>query len=250
MRRNIILACHLRHDRAGRIGFRHQSSLGLVTPATPTPHPHPDIDPATYPRSFNYMANHICDSTSRMWASSCRSSRALQGGGGEPLTPVWQSAGKDQQPLPARRTDRGARDMKYTDVAATYDKLFKDNASAQIWENINDGEPLTIVKTLEHFVTSGDVLDIGAGVGHYSIYLASRGFNVLATDISSVAIERLEARAKAKGVSIHTRFHDIADQELEHEFDVIICAAVLHHLRTDDALSVINKIQDHTKPMG
>jgi len=140
--------------------------------------------------------------------------------------------------------------MKYTDVAATYDKLFKDNASAQIWENINDGEPLTIVKTLEHFVTSGDVLDIGAGVGHYSIYLASRGFNVLATDISAVAIERFEARAKAKGVSIHTRFHDIADQELEHEFDVIICAAVLHHLRTDDALSVINKIQDHTKPMG
>ena len=91
--------------------------------------------------------------------------------------------------------------MKYTDVATTYDKLFKDKTSAQIWENMNNGEPLTIVKTLEHFVTSGDVLDIGAGVGHNSIYLASRGFNVLATDISTVAIERLEAKAKTKGVS-------------------------------------------------
>jgi hypothetical protein len=32
------------------------------------------------------MVNHICGSTSRMWATSCRSIRALQGGGGEPLT--------------------------------------------------------------------------------------------------------------------------------------------------------------------
>src|SRR6516162_1485173 len=86
LRRDIILARHLGDDRAGRIGFRHHSSLGLVTPATPTPRTHLDIDPATYPRSFNHMVNHICGSTSRMRATSCRSSRALQGGGGEPLT--------------------------------------------------------------------------------------------------------------------------------------------------------------------
>jgi 2-polyprenyl-3-methyl-5-hydroxy-6-metoxy-1,4-benzoquinol methylase len=139
--------------------------------------------------------------------------------------------------------------MKYTDVAETYDKLFKDNASPQIWENV-DRRPIPLIEALENFVTSGDVLDIGAGVGHNSVYLASRGFNVLATDISAVAIERLGARAKARAVSIRTRIHDIADEELENDFDVIICTDVLHHLQTDDALSVIKKIQEHTKPLG
>src|SRR5580700_9648625 len=72
--------------RTSSFGFRHHSSLGLVTPATPTPRPNLEIDPAACLRRFDYMVNHICDSTSRMWATSCRSSRALQGGGGEPLT--------------------------------------------------------------------------------------------------------------------------------------------------------------------
>src|ERR1700692_3317686 len=46
---------YLRHDCAGRIGFRDHSSLGLVTPATPTPRPHPDIDPARFePRPGKY----------------------------------------------------------------------------------------------------------------------------------------------------------------------------------------------------
>ena len=45
-----------------------------------------DIDTASRPRSFNHIVDHICDSTSRMWATSCRSLRALQGGVRGPLT--------------------------------------------------------------------------------------------------------------------------------------------------------------------
>jgi 2-polyprenyl-3-methyl-5-hydroxy-6-metoxy-1,4-benzoquinol methylase len=140
--------------------------------------------------------------------------------------------------------------MKYNDVAEAYDKLFKDDVSAQSWEGWNRGGPMPLVKELENFIASGDVLDIGAGLGHNCVYLAGRGFNVLATDISAVAIERIEAKARTKNVSLRTAIHDIADDELENDFDVIICAAVLHHLYTEDALSVIQKIQRHTKPMG
>jgi transposase len=86
LRRDVVPARHLRHDRPGRIGFRRNPSLGLVTPATPTPHPDPDIDPAPWLRRFNYMVDHICDSTSRMWPASSWSSRVLQGGAGGPLT--------------------------------------------------------------------------------------------------------------------------------------------------------------------
>jgi 2-polyprenyl-3-methyl-5-hydroxy-6-metoxy-1,4-benzoquinol methylase len=150
--------------------------------------------------------------------------------------------------LPEART--GVTEMKYQDVAQTYDNLFKEDMAAKSWESWNNGEPVQLVKALESFIASGDVLDIGAGVGQNSIYLASRGFNVLATDISTAAIERIQARAQALAVSLRTDVHDIVEEELENAFDAIICAGVLHHLYTDDALSVIKKIQHHTKPMG
>jgi tellurite methyltransferase len=140
--------------------------------------------------------------------------------------------------------------MKYQDIAKLYDDLFKDDRAAQRWDSWNGGEPMPLVKALERFTASGDVLDVGAGVGHNSIYLASRGFNVLATDISTAAIERLQARAHALAVSLRADVHDIVDQEMEGAFDVIICTGVLHHLYTDDALSVIRTIQHHTRPMG
>jgi hypothetical protein len=44
LRRDAVLARHLRHDGAGRIGFRDDSSLDFVTSATPTPRPHMDIN--------------------------------------------------------------------------------------------------------------------------------------------------------------------------------------------------------------
>jgi tellurite methyltransferase len=140
--------------------------------------------------------------------------------------------------------------MKYQDVAQIYDDLFKDDRAAQSWEGWDGGEPMPLVKALERFTASGDVLDVGAGVGQNSIYLASRGFNVLATDISIAAIERIQARARALAVSLRTDVRDIVNEELESAFDVIICTGVLHHLYTEDALSVIKKIQHHTKPMG
>jgi 2-polyprenyl-3-methyl-5-hydroxy-6-metoxy-1,4-benzoquinol methylase len=140
--------------------------------------------------------------------------------------------------------------MKYKDVAEAYDKLFKDEVSAQSWEGWNRGGPMPLVKELENFIASGDVLDIGAGAGQNCVYLARRGFNVLATDISAVAIERIQAKARAQNVSLRTEIHDIVDEELKNDFDVVICASVLHHLYTEDAISVIKKIQRHTKPMG
>jgi len=58
----------------------------------------------------------------------------------------------------------GATEMKYNDVAEAYDKLFKDDVSAQSWEGWNRGGPMPLVKELENFIASGDVLDIGAGL--------------------------------------------------------------------------------------
>jgi len=134
--------------------------------------------------------------------------------------------------------------MKYRHVAESYDKTFSEDATA------HGGEPMPLVHLMERSITSGDVLDIGAGAGRNSLYLASRGFNVLATDISAVAIKNIRAKAQAESIALQTDICDIAEAELARDVDVVICANVLHHLHADDAVSVIKKVQQRTRPRG
>src|SRR6185312_4863936 len=86
LRRHVVPPRHLRHHRAGRIGFRDDPPLGLNAPPTPASNPNPDIDPTWWLRSVNYMVDHMCQPIRPSWFASCDSSHALQGGSRAPLT--------------------------------------------------------------------------------------------------------------------------------------------------------------------
>jgi SAM-dependent methyltransferase len=51
-------------------------------------------------------------------------------------------------------------------------------------------------------LTPGTALDVGAGEGADAIWLASRGWRVVAVDLSSVALERASAHASERGADI------------------------------------------------
>ena len=77
-------------------------------------------------------------------------------------------------------------------------------ASGQLPWDTGQPEPLLV-----EFVTSGGVtpaptLEIGAGTGTNSIWLAEHGFDVLGVDVSPLAVER--ARAKMEGRALRCRF--------------------------------------------
>jgi tRNA (cmo5U34)-methyltransferase len=81
------------------------------------------------------------------------------------------------------------------------------------------------------------VLDVGCGAGNYSLRLLERlpGLDVTLIDLSRPmldrAIERITAATTGKVTAIQS---DIRETRLpEGGFDVILAAAVLHHLRTD-----------------
>jgi 2-polyprenyl-3-methyl-5-hydroxy-6-metoxy-1,4-benzoquinol methylase len=54
-----------------------------------------------------------------------------------------------------------------------YDKIYKENK-----EPFGGGRPLALVEQIPSYMQEGRVLDIGAGTGRNSIYLAEKGFRV------------------------------------------------------------------------
>ena len=134
--------------------------------------------------------------------------------------------------------------MKNQKVADYYNKFYSDD------EKAFSGEPLPLVKALSELMPSGTVLEIGAGAGRNALFLVSKGYEVKATDISALAVEKLAQQAKDQKVVLETAVSDIAEEELADDYDAIICTFTFHHLTEEDAEAVIRKMQTHTKPQG
>ena len=83
-----------------------------------------------------------------------------------------------------------------------------------------------------------DLLDIGCGAGNYSLKMlqALPNLNVALVDLSQPMLERAAQRVgAATSGQVVTHQADIRELELgEARYDIILAAAVFHHLRADE----------------
>lgn len=92
------------------------------------------------------------------------------------------------------------------------------SAADRMWSGAVNG---SVAVELED-VAPGNILDIGCGEGGDAIWLAQRGWDVTAVDISSVAIERGRAAADASDVSVNWQCADVLATPPEADaFDVV-----------------------------
>ena len=80
-------------------------------------------------------------------------------------------------------------------------------------------------------LSPGRAVDLGAGEGRNSLWLAGLGWDVLAVDASEVALRRLDAGASARGVAVRTATGDLLDYlrsaaELGTRFDLVVVSFV------------------------
>jgi len=91
-------------------------------------------------------------------------------------------------------------------------------------------------KELKEFVEGKQILlcktiDVACGEGIYSIYLASKGFDVLGIDISEKAIEYAKQNASKQNVDARFKVLDIQKlSDLNDKFDFVFEWGLMHHL--------------------
>jgi SAM-dependent methyltransferase len=96
---------------------------------------------------------------------------------------------------------------------------------------------------------SGEVLDIGCGLGDNAIYLASRGHSVTGLDGSPAAIEEARRRAAQAGVTVSFDVADATDlSEYEGRFDTVVDSALYHCLDDDGRQAYIAALYRATRP--
>ncbi|MEQ8238026.1 MAG: methyltransferase domain-containing protein [Cyclobacteriaceae bacterium] len=87
------------------------------------------------------------------------------------------------------------------------------------------------------------VLELGAGAGEASVYLAKLGADVMATDISLGMLEVVKKLAKIHNVEVMTK-QSLADKiDFENDsFDIVYAANLLHHVDIEESLKEINRV--------
>ena len=112
-------------------------------------------------------------------------------------------------------------------------------------DNIEDNWILDYMKYLPK---TGNLLDLGCGVGQYSIYFYSLGYNVSSCDISSKALEILNEKNK----NIKTKIQDM-NKPLDYkdnEFDIVFANLSIHFLSDENTKNLLGEIKRILKPNG
>ncbi|MFQ6080281.1 MAG: class I SAM-dependent methyltransferase [Candidatus Bathyarchaeia archaeon] len=117
-----------------------------------------------------------------------------------------------------------------------------------------DKPPRELVELVEgRHVEPCRALDVGCGTGNYIIYLASKGFEAVGIDISSVAIRK--ARAKAARRNVNCQFHvvDFLDTKalsnvIKDPFDLVMDYGCLHSLRARNRRRYPPSLKSLTRP--
>jgi 2-polyprenyl-3-methyl-5-hydroxy-6-metoxy-1,4-benzoquinol methylase len=96
------------------------------------------------------------------------------------------------------------------------------------------------------------VVDLGCGTGQLSLPLAQAGAQVLAVDVSSVMVRRLQSEARLRGAStLEALALPIEELVLPPgSVDVVISSYALHHLRDADKARLVSAASEWLRPGG
>jgi tellurite methyltransferase len=105
----------------------------------------------------------------------------------------------------------------------------REKWDARYREGGNESPAARVLVENAHLLpTAGVALDLACGTGGNALFMASRGLDSHAWDISAVAIDRLRRRARDEGLSVHVMTRNVeAQPPAPDSFDVIVVSHFL-----------------------
>ena len=98
-------------------------------------------------------------------------------------------------------------------------------------KSVENSTPADVLLINKHLLSSGGkALDYACGLAGNGIYLAKKGYDVKAWDMSDVAIEKINQHAKKNNLSLIAEMHDLENNspEIQNQFDIVVVSYFLH----------------------
>ncbi|MBD0383643.1 SAM-dependent methyltransferase [Paenibacillus sedimenti] len=112
-------------------------------------------------------------------------------------------------------------------------------------------EPNNLVKLISQFGAAGGfAVDLGAGEGRDSVYLAHQGYNVLAVDLAPAGLDKVLRLASEFGVSLDVEEGDINDFQPRQPVDLLYTIGALQYVRPDRRDEQFANWKANTRPGG
>ena len=126
--------------------------------------------------------------------------------------------------------------MNTADAKQHWEEHYSDRD--RVWSGRVNARLAEVASALE----PGSALDLGCGEGADAVWLAERGWHVVAVDISDTALQRAGTAADARGVSDRIAFvqRDLSDGFPDGTFD-LISAQFLHSMIPFDRPRVLRQ---------
>lgn len=99
------------------------------------------------------------------------------------------------------------------------------------------------------FLRRATALELGCGTGANAIYLAKKGFDVTAIDVSPMALERARARAEQHDALLHFVLGDVFRfAQTSGQFDLVYDVGFYHCLRQTNLSGLLDLLWRVTRP--
>lgn len=109
--------------------------------------------------------------------------------------------------------------------------------------------PNELLVELTKGLAPGSAVDLGAGEGRNSLWLASQGWDVTAMDLSDVALERLRSYAEEQNLSLTTIVSDIETYLGQgYQFDLVVMAYI--HVMPEERKRIFEAASAAVAPGG
>lgn len=98
----------------------------------------------------------------------------------------------------------------------------------------------------------GRVLEVGAGTGRVTAFLARRGVDVVGLEPSARMIERGQARAAREGLNLTFVQGDVKTAQLHERFGMVIAPfnSLMHLYTPNEQLQALENLRAHLQPGG